>query len=1465
MKNKGVKKSTGPAFRFAKSTVKAHTRKLPSGKTVLVREHRRKGDKHEKPAAGYDPVADYQQNGTRSRAFKAWFGDWEHDPENASKVVDQETGEPAETYDIPGTGSKVKSKDGKPVVVYHGTARGGFEAFDKSKVNPHSLYGPGFYFTEDFGVAEAYQSKGDESKFVRDGRLIDTDAAISEDQKQIVREWLAEYELNGPKHTVHRYGIVSRIRRDLENDSLDNASILYAMWEAYKGREMAQTEAAKQANSDKYDAIEDLAGRLGYDFVPAGLNGETKAVYLSIRNPLWVDAVTDEEIARLAEIIGEMAPEWPTEKTFAFPKRMSAKEVKAAAAKIIYGEIQAGNIDYASWGSVYRDFAESASFTDKQAICGYLHSMNNEGSLKGKFGHLYEVTGEKTNTPPFPSHAQDAETPEDWVNRVGEDFSADIFNLISHIAPYTKGALNYPSGVPALLQAAGYDGITHIGGDRMGGGHHHRVWIAFEPTQIKAVENAGTFDPSQESIYKGLSPGRRFLFATKRPTPRRGAAVLQKGVVQKKATTRRTKSGEIVQVKAHTEQRKDAKPKYGFEKPDPTKRPKGAKLEEMSLRTSRSVWDYDQADSRRYGGHVFVRRDRKKSIMLDDDQLKQMENGEAVKWGFKGTANGTFQADWSRYHERIAKEKKQAEWEAGREQREAEARAERDKLRRAICAEATGRSLEEYLREFTKPSNNPYGYSREWIVLNHRAKVFEAARAGYDVPQARFDEYPDIMKKPRSEAGRKKAVATLMADAGVPKREVAQVLSDRKLPDTENMAEAAQAMVHFWEFSRERKSLGTWCHADDGSRLLVRDLEPIRKGRIRAHVRNVGGKAIQVSATWRKDPGARPRRKESPTVLQERAMHPAAMEQRQPEVERFPVTTPDGEHLLVRRFGKGAKQDFAIHNDAGDHVASLRVEIDKDGAHITHSMVKTHWHEGKALHQNLLGWLVSRHGAVFSPPRMTHDLEEQFLFMGGAYEVTPERNIDGDVRYRLERKQAKLFEVEQAPVDREEEPQMSLFQMSTNRRFLFRKAATQRVNVKGSQHRTKAGKVVTQPAHRSTRKKAAPKAEAPAQPIPTGQIVQIPLAQVRPDPDQHRKHFGAREMQELADSIKETKGNLDPVKVRPVEGGGKVKYQIIDGERRYRASKMAGMKTVRAIVQDDLSDEDALAQQVISNLNRVNVTPTEEATAYRQLADGEIARAKRRKKWQGMDFKDWDVREKLENLGRAYAAKKTGKERTRVNYYIVLNDLPDEVKEMVDRGHLTPAHAHALLRLTSPKEDIGVRDPKVRKEREQHLVRMARHARAHSLAATVLNGMVTEYIRANQQRSMFSDEEVTGGEKQVRRQEQKAQLNRVLDAVRDVIEKTYNERKAEFTVDALTPSDLQVALQQVQGAMATFDELKGVVEREMLAREAMEATKRRVTRPTEPSESEREEAPKQTMSLFSSLRMALERAVARNG
>jgi predicted ABC-type ATPase len=100
---------------------------------------------------------DYKANGIKAASFKAWFGDWEDEPAQASKVVNAE-GQPQETFSIPETGSRVV-KEGKPVVVYHGTAKGGFTRFDKSKLDPQALFGAGFYFTEDEGIANEYQDK----------------------------------------------------------------------------------------------------------------------------------------------------------------------------------------------------------------------------------------------------------------------------------------------------------------------------------------------------------------------------------------------------------------------------------------------------------------------------------------------------------------------------------------------------------------------------------------------------------------------------------------------------------------------------------------------------------------------------------------------------------------------------------------------------------------------------------------------------------------------------------------------------------------------------------------------------------------------------------------------------------------------------------------------------------------------------------------------------------------------------------------------------------------------------------------------------------------------------------------------------------------------------------------------------------------------------------------------------------
>ena len=373
-------------------------------------------------------------------------------------------------------------------------------------------------------------------------------------------------------------------------------------------------------------------------------------------------------------------------------------------------------------------------------------------------------------------------------------------------------------------------------------------------------------------------------------------------------------------------------------------------------------------------------------------------------------------------------------------------------------------------------------------------------------------------------------------------------------------------------------------------------------------------------------------------------------------------------------------------------------------------------------------------------------------------------------------------------------------------------------------------------------------------------IYEIPISQIEPDPQQHRKRFPKAEMQELADSIREIGYNHTPIEVRPVKGRGKVEYRIISGERRYRACKMNNMSTIRAIIRTGISDEEALTLQVIENLNRLDVRPTEEATAYRQLADGEIKRAKRRQKWQGQDFDDPDMQASLENLGRRYAAQKSGKQRSRVDYYIVLTDLPDEARQMVDDGQLSPAHAHALLRLTDPGDDNRLHtDPKLRRERELHLVRMARHARAHKeITSAILNGMVTEYIRAQQQESMFSEEEATGGEKQVRRQAQKAKLTRIIGAIADAVQDAWDEKQQAFNVDALTATDLKMVNQQLDGAVDSFEKLGDVIEREMMAREAVEATKRRVVQPQGGSGS-RSGVPEvaATRSLFASLSAVL--------
>ena len=104
-----------------------------------------------------DAAEDYKTNGIKAKAFKDWFGNWEYPGADCSKVVDAK-GKPKKNSQVDGKGSKVM-KDGKPVVVYHGTSNGQFDRFDKAKIGDGNLYGPGFYFTEDDDIADSYKAK----------------------------------------------------------------------------------------------------------------------------------------------------------------------------------------------------------------------------------------------------------------------------------------------------------------------------------------------------------------------------------------------------------------------------------------------------------------------------------------------------------------------------------------------------------------------------------------------------------------------------------------------------------------------------------------------------------------------------------------------------------------------------------------------------------------------------------------------------------------------------------------------------------------------------------------------------------------------------------------------------------------------------------------------------------------------------------------------------------------------------------------------------------------------------------------------------------------------------------------------------------------------------------------------------------------------------------------------------------
>ena len=166
----------------------------------------------------------------------------------------------------------------------------------------------------------------------------------------------------------------------------------------------------------------------------------------------------------------------------------------------------------------------------------------------------------------------------------------------------------------------------------------------------------------------------------------------------------------------------------------------------------------------------------------------------------------------------------------------------------------------------------------------------------------------------------------------------------------------------------------------------------------------------------------------------------------------------------------------------------------------------------------------------------------------------------------------------------------------------------------------------------------------------------ISITDIQKNPYQPRKEFDGEKLHELAQSIKEN-GVIQPIIVRqsPVIG-----YEILAGERRYRASLLAGLTSIPAVVKQ-LSDQEMMVQSIIENLQRENLNPIEEARAYESLVE--------------------------KGFTHAEIADKMGKSRPYISNSIRLLSLPEQIISEVENGKLSQAHARSLVGLNKEQQD----------------------------------------------------------------------------------------------------------------------------------------------------------------------------------
>lgn len=167
----------------------------------------------------------------------------------------------------------------------------------------------------------------------------------------------------------------------------------------------------------------------------------------------------------------------------------------------------------------------------------------------------------------------------------------------------------------------------------------------------------------------------------------------------------------------------------------------------------------------------------------------------------------------------------------------------------------------------------------------------------------------------------------------------------------------------------------------------------------------------------------------------------------------------------------------------------------------------------------------------------------------------------------------------------------------------------------------------------------------------SGAVTSLAVSEIEPNRGQPRRHFDDAALAELADSIRQF-GVLQPLVVRPMESGG---YQLVAGERRWRAARMAGLSQVPVVIRE-LSDSETMELALIENLQREDLNPIEEAAGYHELME-------------------------TFGLTQEQVSERVGKSRPVVTNAMRLLGLPGTVQSLVSQGELSAGHARALLAL----------------------------------------------------------------------------------------------------------------------------------------------------------------------------------------